>query len=352
MKAARTSPAPVPSHGSPLLRRTLPATDPPPYDGKPDRPALQLALRAGLWAALGIGCVGGTVALAGGREEPPTVPEAPVAEEWSVPGPATGVAEDTVGRWLAASEEERTELAGLFVEPPPTVDDAGGRLEPVGTGGGRDGSGGGVTVTRVRAVAGERLQDGYWSVTVAAEVRLPEDDPAPATTAPADEADGIEDGGGGEGDDRTTTWFVEVGIVGDSNAGFVALAAPAIVPPPPVGESTWGLAGERRTVEEDDPLAQLIERFLGAVLAGDGDPSPYLAPGAEIGPADPAPFTDVVVVDLATEELDEGRTWVLAHVVAVTADGARLPLSYDVTVVERVDRWEVEALGGVPTFIE
>jgi hypothetical protein len=36
----------------------------------------------------------------------------------------------------------------------------------------------------------------------------------------------------------------------------------------------------------------------------------------------------------------------------VTPDGARLPLTYDVTVVERIDRWEVEALRGVPTYIE
>lgn len=117
------------------------------YDAKPDRPFLQLAVRSGLWVALALGCVGGAVAIlrpAGGSETPT---EDPTATGRMVPGPVAGVAEKTVERWLKVNDAQRDDLAGMFVEPPSSAEDAD--TDELG--------GTGLDVRRVTTVAGERL---------------------------------------------------------------------------------------------------------------------------------------------------------------------------------------------------
>jgi hypothetical protein len=331
---------------------------PSPYDAKPDRPLAQQLVRAGLWVALVVGCVGGLVALVrpGGDDRPP-VTTAPSGGD-VVPAPVAGVAELTVERWLAASDAERRELDELFAEPVAGADGAAGR----------DGSGG-LPVTQVTTVAGERLEEGYWSVTVAAELvgldptttsSSSDGDPGTATSPPAEGNDGdpgtsasppaLED----DSDDAatTTTWFVEIGIVARGD-GYLALTTPAVLPAPPTGDPDWTVSGDRAAPEPDDELADLVGRFLSALLAGSGDPAPYLAPGTEVTAADPPPFAEVEVAELAVEDLGAGQLWVSVHVLATTADGgATLPATYDLVLVERADRWEVVELAGVPTLIE
>lgn len=328
-----------------------------------ERPLLQVVVRAGLWTALGIGCVGGIVALVRPAGPPAEVVSDPSADASMVPAPVAGVAELTVERWLTATAEERQDLGELFAEPPPAGD----------TGYGSDETGG-LTVSRVTSVGGERLDDGYWSVTVAVELAgsgLPNGARAEGTADRdgADNAsdevddsnrdsadpDDVIDGTGGEPAgqaDQPTTWFLQVGIVGDGDDGFVALTTPAVVPAPSAGDPDWSVSGSPQAPEADDPLADMVEQFLSALLAGAGDHTPYLAPGAEVSAADPPVFTEIAVVELATDDLGDSQVWVSVQVLATTADEVELPLTYDLVLVERTDRWEVVELSGVPTLIE
>lgn len=322
-----------PPRTSRILLRPRRSGEPKPYATKVDQPLMQLGLRVGLWAALAVGCVGGIVAIVRPADGTPEVVDDGASIDISdVPGPVANVAEDTVERWLTATGDEQEALADLFVEP------------PAAQGAAEAGFGEGIAVGQVSAISGKQLHEGYWSVTVAAE--LPVGEGAAATTVP--EGDAMDGTSAPEG---PTTWYVEIGIVGDGDSGYLALTAPAVVPAPERRDADWAVAGERTEVQADDPLATLVETFLTAVLAGGGDSAPYLAPGAAVTAPDPAPFTSVALAEIATEDAGDGRTWVLAHIVATTATGATLPLTYDLTLVDRGDRWEVESLSGIPTSI-
>jgi hypothetical protein len=302
-----------------------------PYDSKSDRPLLQLTLRSVLWGALVVGCVGGVVAIARPAGETAAPPEDITVHDWLVPGPVSAVAEDTVQRWFTATGEQREGLAGLFVQPLPdksaTPSQDGGTLQ----------------VNKVRAVAGQLLQEGYWSVTVSVEVVVPPRQDPTSTTDP----------NAAPPQPTTSTWFAEIGIVSDGHGGFIALATPAVVPAPAAADPEWEVSGQPERPDADDPLADTIGKFLNALLAGTGDPAPYLSPGTEVSQADPAPFADVTIVDMATKDLEpKGTLWVMVRVQATTADGVVLPLSYDLEVVDRGDRWEIQSFSGVPTYIE
>jgi len=312
------------------------------YDAKPDRPTMQLVVRAGLWAALVVGCLGGLVALLRPTGDDGAAPAATTDDRAMVPAQVAGVAERTVEGWLTASDAERRELDELFAEPLPVTEETAD-------------DGGGLAVEAVTTVAGQRLDDGYWSVTVVAELA------GSGAEAPVDleDAAGAEETAGAAPSEPSdaatgqTTWFVEIGIVDDGGGGYVALSTPAVLPSPPGDDPAWAVPGTRAAVDPDDPMAELVERFLAALLTGAGDAGPYLAPGVELPVADPPPFAELELVELASEELDDGQVWVSAQVLATTADGgATLPTSYDLVLVPRSDRWEVVELSGVPTLIE
>jgi hypothetical protein len=295
------------------------------YAVRPVRPVAQLAARVGLWGAVGFGCLGGFVGLV--RPAPaadlPAVVETDTA---AVPSPVTGVAELVVTRWLTATEEDQDRLDALFVDGV-TVDDGGAQ---------------GLIVGDVTAVAGRRIEEGYWAVTVAAEVT----EPAAPQAADTDAA--------GNAEAPTTTWFVEVGIVGDADGGLAALTTPAVLPAPPTVSDGWQRddAGAW-TPDEDDPVVATIEGFLTALLTGEGDPSRYLAPGGSIVPADPPPFTELVVMQMAAvgnSDDTEVRAWTQVQV--TTPGGARRVVAYEVVIARRVDRWEVVELSGVPTRVD
>lgn len=284
--------------------------------------------------ALAVGCIGGLVGLLRPSPSPEVVVE-PSADERIVPAPVAGVAELAVEEWLTATEAEREELAGLFVEEP---------FLPAGTP--ESEADDAPIVSRVTTVGGQRLEDGYWSVTVAADVVEPGTPPAGGGTDDTGDADeAVPDG--------RTRWFLEVGIVGDGNGGYVPLAAPAVMPAPPADTPDWGVGGSSVDLESDDPLVATIEQFLTALLTGEGEASRYLATGVEIPVADPPPFDDVTVEQITLEESgDDAETWVLVAVLATTPGGAQVPLTYDLVTVRRSDRWEILALSGFPTLID
>ncbi|MDD9350607.1 conjugal transfer protein, partial [Mumia sp.] len=295
------------------------------YGVSPVRPLAQLAARVGLWGAVGIGVVGGLV----GILRPPVQQVEAVAEQSDddtvVPAPVAGVAELVVQEWLTVDDDREDEvIEALFVEPPDALGASQGNL----------------AVGRVTTVSGEARHEGYWAVTVAAEVTesipLPEGEPG-------DAGDGLEHVG--------TTWFVEVAIVGDTDGRLAALTTPAIVPPPPEVVTGWYASTDRPRPAEEGPLTTAVEGFLGALLAGGGDPSRYLAPGGELSAVSPVPFVEVRLVQMSADDLGDGRTRVLAEIDATTRGGTTTRLTYEIVLEEWADRWEITQFSGAPTLL-
>jgi hypothetical protein len=303
------------------------------YPVRPARPAFQAASRIGLWTAVVIGCLGGLFAvLRPAQAEAPPVIATPSAS--SIPAPVAGMAQLVVEAWLTATPETQPEdLDHLFVEPP-TLQSA---------------SSGGIAVEEVVPVAGQRMTDGYWRVTVAARVV---ETPDPRSIDPMTTSTTAGDGPVAGTEPTESVWYVEVGIVGDVTGGLSALTTPAVVPPPPSAPGGWRASAEPfGQPPTDDPLGSAVDGFLGALLAGDGDPSRYLAAGVEVEAADPPPFAAVDLTEMAVLETAEGKVRVLAHVMATTEGGARKYFGYELMLSRRVDRWEVTQFSGAPTLV-
>ncbi len=295
------------------------------YAVRPVRPAAQLAARIGLWTAVVLGCLGGIVgALRPAAEAAEPVVEQP-GDDAAVPAPVAGVAELAVGEWLTATDDDEERLDALFVE---SVSLRGVDTER-------------LSVDGLTTVAGRQVEEGYWAVTVAADVvELPASATADATGEPPAPT--------------TTTWYVEVGVVGAVDGGLSALTTPAVLPAPPAVADDWrGTTGTSgRTPDANDPVVATVQGFLAALLTGEGDPSRYLAPGESIAAADPAPFTELTVLQMAITDVDDTRARAWTQVQVTTPGGSRQVVAYEVLVAQRVDRWDVVEISGVPTGID
>jgi hypothetical protein len=286
----------------------------------PYRPVVQLVARGALWAALGLGSVGGSVALLGvlDRDDPAAAApaeEAPAAAG-DVPAPVAGTAELAVEEWLTATEEDAARLDELFVEPvvlPPSDEDADVEVE----------------VQRTTTVSGHVIQEGYWVVTVRAEI----------VEHVADEVQ------------PAVTWWVEVGVVGDAGNGLAPLTTPAVMPAPAALAEGW--QSSRPNLQpplDDDAVAATVQGFLDALLTGQSDPAPYLAPGAVVPLASEPPFVDVVVEGIASEEQEDGDVQVWVDVMATSPGGREQPAAYELVVTPRADAWEIRFVWGAPSL--
>jgi hypothetical protein len=304
------------------------------YVTRPVRPIAQLAVRIALWGAVGLGALGGIVSMvvATAPDDEPEEAEQ-VDEEIGVPAPVAGTAELVVERWLTATRDDEDAIDELFVEPPPLDRTDSDVLDVLAT----------------RAVAGMRLEKGYWSVTIAAQIREtpsppPLDDDATAAEITAYEA---------AAEPRLATWYVEVGIVGEVDDALKALTTPAIVPPPVLDEAQWLPSALPTEIPgADDRIAATVEDFLNALLAGRGDPGRYLAHNVTIPAVTPAPFAGVTVLELSGIPLEDDddadvRLWVLAEV--ETASGTSHTVGYEIRAVENIDRWEIVSIWGAPS---
>jgi hypothetical protein len=327
---------------------SLPPGPPDPRDGASTerypiskvRPTSQLMARGGLLAAVAIGCLGGLVGLLrspgdGGSDVPP-----PSGDPDILPGSVAGVAERAVEAWLTAAPGDDADVDALFVEPPAPVGQARD-AEP-------------LTVEDATAVAGDRLEDGYWTVIVAVDVVDPPPEAAPddqaraeaeATAAAVGEAPTPDDEAAGR-----STWYVEIGIVGNDAGGLAALTTPGVLPGPIDLETGWKRDGPVASEPEpDDPLAAMVDSFLNALLAGKGDPAPYLASGVDIPMAATPPFADVTVDGLSVVELDNGELRVWVEATATTPSDSELSVAYELVVRPRAERFDVLELWGSPT---
>jgi hypothetical protein len=106
------------------------------------------------------------------------------------------------------------------------------------------------------------------------------------------------------------------------------------------------------SVPSDGALSSTIGEFLGAYLTGTGEVDRYLAPGVELAPVSPAPYTAVTVGDVsaieeaaAAGQVPTDGTKVRVRVQAEARDDAgRWPLAYELSLTARSGRWDVATL--------
>ncbi len=294
-----------------------------PYPVRWQHPGAQLAARVALWSAVALGCVSGLVALARSASEPTAAPTAAVAD--AVPAPVAGTAERAVAAWLTATGDDGQDaLAGLFVEP---------------VRGSRDAAT--LDIGEVTTVAGTAVGPGYWWVTVAVDVTEP---------PPSDTAAGGSDAGDALAEDPvTTTWYVQVAVVGDIESRLAVLTTPQVVPVAPALPSEWQRV-EGASIDQGTGPYDTIEGFLRALLLGDGDPSRYMTAGWSIElPAAPM-FADLEITSMSVASpTGDGPLRVRVDAAVTTAGGSRRDVAYTVEAIEREGRWEVVELPGGPS---
>lgn len=297
-----------------------------PYAHRPARPWAQLATRAGVWGAIGIGCVGAIVGLVRPAQSTETPDDA--TPDDVVPATVANYAELAVETWLTATEDDEAQVDLLFAEP----------LDLHGLGDERR------VVERVASIGGTLLEDGYWKVTVAADVVEPPPEPAEGEP-PADE--------GEEPEPVRARWFVEIGVVGDANGGLVAVDAPALMTGRTFDTSGLRLVGpELEPVLADDPVAGTLRGFFDAYLTGRGDLSRYLAEGVEGSPITPAPFAAAAVDRMSVETTSDDRLLIRAEVRVTTRSGIQQLLGYELQAqLSSSGRWEISHAAGAPTLV-
>jgi len=258
----------------------------------------------GLWALVAVAVVAGVGAFV-------TRPASAGPVKVKPPTPTTGpegFAELYVATFLESGEGDEARLRAFY---PSAV-----QL--------RDVIPGSLYVARTATVDAAEVARRYWSVTVAAEVLVPE----------------------GGGYRRAGTRFYQVGVAGDAGAAYVATSLPAEVPPPATLRAPPLDLGPLERVRLGDPVAEAVERFAAAFLAGQGELERYVAPNAALRPVSPPPFVTAKVTELATHDVVDRPTAkeVLAAVRATDSAGRVQILHYSLELAERSGRWEVARL--------
>lgn len=224
-------------------------------------------------------------------------------------------AEDFVVTWLTSVDGQEKQLA-------PFLDDYSSVTLPKVS-----------WTTSGPATAGiAQAEDGTWSVTVAVSVAAPKKKPA-------------------------VRRYFQVPVTYAGGA-MVASALPAPVAGPAV--ATPARLDYRHRATTADSVTVAATQFLAAMLAGSGDLTRFISPGASIAPIVPAPYTAIEVEDvLVNQELTEadvapetGRTLKLLLTATATATAdQQISVTYALTMTAREGRWEVSSVDPTPTTL-
>lgn len=262
--------------------------------------------RRAVWAVLALLVLG--VILGAARQ--PAPPPAP-----RVPEPTTDVeahATAAVRAWLEADDGDEPRLRAYFAVVPDLL-----RAEP----------------ERVAWMAPGPVVErgaGYWAVTVMA----------------------------GVGQDPPQTRWFQVGVrrvevkgpaASTGRWAYVSPTLPAEVGAPPVARSPRLAISNLDQDDLRDDLAQRVQRFLTALLTGEGDVNDFTSPGATVLAVQPPPFRSVDLRALGQAGMPTGHREVLAEILAEDAAGHRRQMHYPLELTERDGRWEVVRVLEAPT---
>ncbi|GAB4087263.1 hypothetical protein GCM10028784_38930 [Myceligenerans cantabricum] len=203
-----------------------------------------------------------------------------------------------------------------------------------------------------------------WMVTVGVDVA----EPAPGQAVPAnDEGSGegssSRDGGSGgsseeDAEEPVLVWvrrYFQVPVTvqqptdEDEPLTVAALALPAPVSGPASSADIPGL-DYPRTIPITSAAGESVAAFLGALVAGDGEITRYVQPGAKIDPVTPPPYTEVSVTsiggshDITDNPADGEGTHALVTAELTRPDGEKTTAQYVLTLIARDGRWEVSGL--------
>lgn len=273
-------------------------------------------MRLVLLASLAVGVAGGTKALL-----PTPDPADGEAGELLAPAPVEiprdlgvgGFAELYIAAWLGAGRDNADALTPYYSTPVDLIAVEAGRL----------------WASRTTVVEVTEASDDYWAVTVAADVLV------------ADEEGSYQPGG---------IRYYTVAII-ETDAGFGAAGLPAQIPPPATLDAPELAIDVLQAPTGDlEPLAEALEGFFDAFLAGSGDLVRYVSPETSLAPISPPPFADTEVRAIgARPEVDDlNRYLVRVEIMATDPSGNSQILHYTVIIAQRARRWEVSELMAAP----
>lgn len=270
-------------------------------------------MRIGLWVLIALAATGGAWGAVRPAPAPPPVkfPEITTGHQ--------GVAQLFVATWLRGGGRYGTGIEAYF--PNMVATDPLSELKAPPP----------VEVLRVTALEPRIISPGYVAVTVAAEQ--------------------VDDG-------EVVTHFYRADILKiDRNADgspraavYVATALPFVVPAPLGARAPALEVG--RPVEVSDAMGTRVSRFLTALLTGNGEVNDYTAPGANIRPVRPAPFTSVQATEMSSASVPGPvkTVDVLVSVMGIDRLGRQVPMTYPLELTQRANRWEVAKLMQAPVL--
>lgn len=227
-----------------------------------------------------------------------------------------GHAELFVAAFLGASEDSTDHLT-RFV--------AGVEVEGVAPGA--------WLATRTTSLGAREISPGYYAVVVAAEV---------ATTT-------------GVGDDSVWapvgTRYFSVGVTA-TESGWAVSGLPTLIPAPVPSPSLELLVARFDGLASEPGLGEMLQHFLDAFLAGDGELTRFISPGASIGGVYPPPFVSIEILHSGLASTPGGDIEVVAQVRAIDGDGRTQILQYAIIATQRDGRWEVFELLFAPSLAQ
>lgn len=195
---------------------------------------------------------------------------------------------------------------------------------------GQSASDGGRVVARTVSLGAQKIDVGYYAVTVAAVVRA--DDTAPVDDAlPKD------------------SLVYRVGVV-ETGSGLATVGPPALIQPPVAGAVPDLLVGRLDGLGAVAGLEEATVRFLAAYLAGEGELARYTAPGSQLAPVLPSPFVSVEILEAGSVSVGDSTREAVVRVDAVDESGRGQVLQFGLVVGERDGRWEVVELLSAPSL--
>lgn len=151
------------------------------------------------------------------------------------------------------------------------------------------------------------------------------------------------------------TWprrYFQVPVQVDGDAlGILGLPTPVSTPSALQNRVSTSYKDE---LSSSHPAAETVEAFLNAYLAGSGELSRYVSPGADIQPLDDTSYVavsveSVVAVEEPSQNPADGETaQVYVSATVVNATQMSLRTEYALTLAARDGRWEISAINTVP----
>ena len=151
---------------------------------------------------------------------------------------------------------------------------------------------------------------------------------------------------------------LQVDIAADRHNLFRAFTLPHARPERPAGTAVE--LATQTLVSEDRPVYRTVNGFLSAMLIGQGDITPYIAPGSGLTAENPPRFTTLAIERIQTDsDLAAAQDVppkadaieVTARVIMQTSSGVLMPMDFPLVMSVAAGRWQVDRINDSPSII-